>query len=80
MYFVYPCPKCCVLRISLPTKYVSLYFKKVGERKIIHTVNAFNKCHISTTIGSKLSHLLAPPLLLDFVILRIRPSHEVKQP
>jgi hypothetical protein len=42
-------------------------------------INAFNKCHISTTIGSELSHPLAPLLFLDFATLRIRPSHEVKQ-
>jgi hypothetical protein len=59
MYSVYPCLKFCILRISLPTKYDSLYFKKVREREIIHMINTFNQCHISATIRSELSHPLA---------------------
>jgi hypothetical protein len=53
--------------------------KKVGEREIVHMINVFNKCHTSTTIGSELSYPLAPPSFLDFTVLRIGPSHEVKQ-
>ena len=79
MYSVCPYMKFCVLRISLPTKYNSSHPKKVVEREIVHMINTFNKYHISTAIGSELLHPLAPPLFLEFSLLKIGPSHEVKQ-